>query len=194
MFCLFIWTRLSGNQRSKGHYYRMNTSELQCCIKCDPILNDHIIGVFSADMLPQTYQRYPFGFIANTDKHSKAGKHWCAFYAERPGTVEFFDSFGENPAYYNAFFPSWINKNAYTLKINDKVVQGQHSDVCGQYCLYFLHQRLTGKSMHNTLKIFCIENQSDNDYFIYLYILHAFPHCLRSDHVYNQFCKPQIKW
>lgn len=194
MLCVLFWPRLYRNQRSEGHNNRMNTTELQCCIKCDAVLNDYIGGVFAADMLPKTIQRYPFGFIANTDSHSKLGTHWCAFYVDRPGSVEFFDSFAQYPGYYNIYFPSWINKNANTLKINDKVIQGQYSDVCGQYCLYFLRQRLAGKTMQDALKMFHLENQSSNDYFIMSYIQHAFPHCFRNFLVHNQVCLPKIKW
>lgn len=156
-------------------------------------MNEHIVGVFPADILPQTIQRCPFGFIANTDKHTKSGKHWCAFYVEKPGTVEFFDSFGESPGYYNTFFPLWIHKHAQSLKINNKVIQGQFSDVCGQFCLYFLRQRLTGKTMHDSLNFFNSEQPTVNDHFIFLYILHAFPYCFKNDHVYNQICMPLIK-
>ena len=118
MFCLFIWTWLYGNQCSEGYHHRMNTSQLQCCIQCDPVPNDYIVGVFPADGLPQTSPKYPFGFIAKTDQHSKSGKHWCTFYIESPGVVEFFDSFREIPAYYNANFSSWINRHAHIVKMN----------------------------------------------------------------------------
>lgn len=57
----------------------MDTSQLQCLIECDPVLRNRIIGTYAADILPRELPQPPFGFIANTDIHTKQGQHWLAF-------------------------------------------------------------------------------------------------------------------
>ncbi len=96
----------------------MNTSQIQCCIECDPVLRPNIVGAFAADRLPKTPTKYPCGFIANTDIYSNPGEHWCAFYVEKPGVVEFFDSYGNPGGYYNDYFKLRISghKSTYNAK------------------------------------------------------------------------------
>ena len=48
----------------------MNMEQLKCCIECDPFLRDTVIGVYAADRLPKL-DRFPAGFLANTDIRSK---------------------------------------------------------------------------------------------------------------------------
>ena len=75
----------------------MNTSQLQCMIECDDLLRNSIIGVYAADQLPKGARNYPYGFISNTDIHFKRGQHWCAFFQNEGGDLEFFDSYGRSP-------------------------------------------------------------------------------------------------
>ena len=83
----------------------MDTSQLECCINCDPLLRQHVLGVFAADQLSQVVvSTYPCGFIVNTDVQSQRGKHWCAFYVNESGETEFFDSYGYPPKEYSHFF------------------------------------------------------------------------------------------
>ena len=86
----------------------METSELNCMIQCDPVLNGQVIGVFAADQLPNKLPQTPFGFIANTDMHSKPGRHWCGFFSHAPGHYDFFDTYGKTPAQNSLFFRQWL--------------------------------------------------------------------------------------
>ncbi len=63
-------TGLLRNQQGARHSRRMNTSQIQCCIECDPTLRPSVIGVFAADQLPKALTKYPCCFIANTDIYS----------------------------------------------------------------------------------------------------------------------------
>ena len=65
----------------------MNTSQLSCCVHCDPVLAKFVMGIFPADRLPKNI--IPGGFIANTDNSNKPGRHWCAFYFDSSGRAEF---------------------------------------------------------------------------------------------------------
>jgi hypothetical protein len=54
--------------------------------------------------LPRELPQTPFGFIANTDIHTKFGQHWVAFFSEVPGKFDFFDSYGRTPRENSAYF------------------------------------------------------------------------------------------
>ena len=75
----------------------MDTTQLQCMIKCDAILNQRVIGEFAADRLPSELPHVPCGFIENTDIQNKPEQHWCAFYSDIRGHVDFFDIYGRTP-------------------------------------------------------------------------------------------------
>lgn len=200
LFCfriseLYRLQRRSGifrNKFGKGHYYRMNTSQIQCCINCDPILKKHVVGVFAADRLPFTIHRFPCGFIANTDNYSKPGMHWCGFYFDRPGHGEFFDSYGKTPSYYNSYFSRWLNEHSKHVSVCKKQVQSNNSSVCGLYCLFYLHQRLIGHSLNQILNMFDPVNLHRNDYFIRGYMSNTYAKCITNECVYNQTCTALI--
>lgn len=171
----------------------MNTSQLECCIDCDMLLKRYVAGVFPIDRLPNDFVKYPSGFIVNTDVHSKAGTHWLSLYIERNGRVEFFDSYGKPPSYYNNCLTEWINRHSLVIRNNHRRIQGDFSNVCGIYCLHYLHQRRAGRSMEEIVHHFSDTNYRENDQFIFEYFARAYPHCLTSECVYNQTCRSIIK-
>lgn len=65
-----------------------------------PMLNGYVMGVFPADRLPKRLPVFPYGFVANTAVHSRAGHHWCAFYRDGNRYMEFFDSYRKQPDVY----------------------------------------------------------------------------------------------
>ena len=71
----------------------MNTSQITHALEQDPVTSKKFCGVFPSDKLPQTIDRYPCGFIANTDPSSEPGTHWIAFYFPSEQKGEFFDSY-----------------------------------------------------------------------------------------------------
>ena len=126
----------------------MDTSQLECCIKCDLLLRQHVLGVFAADQLSQVVvSTYPCGFIVNTNVQSQRGKHWCAFYVNESGETEFFDSYGYPPKEYSHFFTLWMEENSKHQTFNTVQIQSEYSSVCGLYCLFFLRQRLSVGTM-----------------------------------------------
>ena len=119
------------------------TQELwQACLS-DPVLAPLMQGVFPRDRLP-VINTYPAGLIANTDPHDQPGTHWVAMYFESPRESEFFDSYG--------FPPETYNMDTYILRevtyYNDKPLQGLNSDVCGDYCLFYLIRRARNVDMN----------------------------------------------
>ena len=150
----------------------------------------HVLGVFAADRLPKQLTHFPCGFIANTDIHSKPGKHWIAFYVRDIGHVEFFDSYGKRPSYYNHHFSLWLRKHARNgLIINYRQIQGDYSNVCGLYCLHYLRQRLLGEDLSTIFRYFSGWDFNVNDNSIFDYMFSVYAHCLSDDYAYNQICR-----
>lgn len=169
----------------------MNTSELQCCIDCSSVLKKHVVGVFAADQLPSK-RSHSFGFIANTDNHNMEGKHWCSFYFPNQNIVEFFDSYGKSIDYYNSYFHEYVS-TVSSVTVNSKQLQSVNSDVCGMYCLFFLMHRVNCVSFHDIVNMFS-KNTEYNDEFVYENIVNSFPACTANHCIYNQSCKPLIKF
>jgi hypothetical protein len=138
---------------------------------------------------------FPGGFIANTDIHSANGRHWCAFYFSDGGReAEFFDSYGRNPAHNSDHFATWLDEHAPPhVQWSRKQIQSDYSDVCGLYCLFYLRQRLSGRSMREVVNVFSATHQNENDEFIHRYVSLVFPHCSSSECEYNQMCIKRIK-
>ena len=112
------------------------TQELWQASMHDPVLAPAMKGVFPSDKL-SIVDTYPSAMIANTDPHDQPGTHWIAMYFVSPQESEFFDSYG--------FPPESYGMDGYVLSettyYNDKPMQGLTSDVCGDYCLFYLLHR-----------------------------------------------------
>ena len=68
---------------------RMNTFQITRGLEQDPITSKNFCGVFPSDTLPQSIERYPCGFVVNTDPSSEPGTHWVAFYFPSESKREF---------------------------------------------------------------------------------------------------------
>ena len=170
----------------------MNTSQLQCCIDCDPLLRRHILGVYAADKLPNIFPFYPCGFIANTDEHKSPGRHWIAFYLPKQGRVECFDSYGQSPELYNSWISSWLQKHFTYVIWNTSPIQSDFSNVCGLYSLYFLRERLIGQTLRDVVETFHPTNLRHNDIFIFNLFQRLFPHCVHKKCLLNQGCTKRM--
>ena len=164
----------------------MDTSQLECMIQCDPTMKHRIVGVFAADRLPSGILN-GHGFIANTDPQSQPGRHWCAFFRDDHGAVQFFDSYGLNPRQNSKYFDIWLKENACSITVNSTQLQSNTSVVCGLYCIAFLHHRLSGHTFQDFVNMFT-SDQSANDNFIYRSISMAYVNCFSSKRVHNQIC------
>ena len=159
----------------------------ECCIKCDKVLADHVIGVYASDRIPNHRFKHSYGLIVNTDKHTDPGQHWCTIYNDGHGHIEFFDSYGRPPTENSVLISSWINEISETLNFNNQQLQSNNSAVCGLYCLLYLHQRLNGISLDDFVKIFD-SNLNANDEYVVNLRSSAFPECFSNKFVYNRNC------
>ena len=171
----------------------METSQLQCMIECDAVLNGAIIGVFAADRLPTELPRIPFGFIANTDIHTKPGQHWCAFYSEFGRQFDFFDTYARTPSQNSPYFRRWLETNANTVRNNHFQIQSDSCALCGLYCVLFLRHRLLGYSFQDFVNIFCSSDFNANDSFVADTMLNAYSECVGNELVHNQTCSSLMK-
>ena len=98
-------------------------------------LSAKFLGVFPADKIPLPLTKWPAGFVANTDPEGEPGQHWVAMYQKSPfAQLEYFDSYGYDPSFYDFNLPD-------SLTFSDRQLQSPGSDVCGNYCVYFLAHR-----------------------------------------------------
>lgn len=120
----------------------MQTQEINAIALSLPIPG--FLGVFAADELPKRPAQSRFSFICNTDPASMPGTHWLAFNFTSPTHYEFFDSYGMplNSSYASIVRGSPLLLSSTCSAARTKAVQSLNSNLCGQYCLFFLYQRL----------------------------------------------------
>lgn len=109
-----------------------------------------------------------YGFVFNLDPHDQKGSHWvCMFMSllPRDQAIEYFDSYGQSP-------PKQVNTLARRLKqqvreclgidlpYKHNTVQHQHGHTeCGMYCLYFIYNRLLGKSFETISETIIVDDE-----------------------------------
>jgi hypothetical protein len=92
-------------------------------------------GVYPRDLLPETLDQK--AIVINTDPHDQPGAHWVCVYLNSP-VVEY------HPCIVTFKTLLLATENLF---ITQHVYQDLNTDVCGQYCVYYLHQRhRSGKS------------------------------------------------
>lgn len=122
----------------------------------------YFTGVFPADRLPPVKKET--AFVVNTDTHDKNGSHWLCMFVKDEDTLEFFDSLGFPPSTYEPFISQYARKFKY-VKWNETTFQSPTSNVCGQYCTYFLLKRCNGFSMDYVLHL--LKLCKNNDFVLY---------------------------
>jgi len=105
------------------------------------------LGCYPSDSIPDS-DVYPFAAIINTDKTGYPGKHWVAIYVPNKNTIEYFDSFGELP---NANIGRYLLKFE-NIHMNKSIIQSLLSNVCGNYCIYFVIKRCCKNPYKKILK------------------------------------------
>jgi hypothetical protein len=105
--------------------------------------------------------------VFNLDPHYMDGSHWvCIFIDVKNKEIEYFDSMGRKMPSSIKLFLDNLKLN-FEIKNKNKKIQGYNSN-CGVYCIYFIEQRLKGKSYENIINNVndeIIENMK-NKYFL----------------------------
>lgn len=119
----------------------------------------HFLGIYASDNIPDLAKitaHLPCCYVANTDPVGSAGTHWIAVIHENNRSVEFFDSCGHHPLDLGFHFPPILRIHHNSIRL-----QSAHSQVCGQYCLYFLIQRSLRNHMLSIVKHLKSKTNSD---------------------------------
>jgi len=140
----------------------MNTLDLVHAIEQDPKSHGKFCGVYAADTLPKVIENYPCGLIVNTDPHTEKGSHWLAMYFTSEENAEFFDSYGHPPDFYQENFKTFLDSHSRKWTYNHRCLQSLSSSMCGQFCVYFLINRIRGKLLLEIVKSFS-SNLTVND-------------------------------
>ena len=136
----------------------MKTYEIENILsKVIPTSRTRFLGVFALDQIPQIDNSFsfPLCFVSNTHPSTKPGEHWVALFYLSPDSLEFFDSYGLPPAVYGFS----LDPRVY----NHRTLQSLNSNVCGQYCIFYLYHRSRGKSLSRILNSFSTRDLAWND-------------------------------
>lgn len=139
---------------------------------------------YAARVLKRTRPGERFCMVANTQTSTQAGEHWVAYFYDGR-TLEFFDSYGNHPT--DLRMPTLTN-----VVWNHRTIQSWDSDVCGQYCVYYLCKRAFNVSLRSLINPFSSDLRS-NDAMVASFVCRKFKLCSRSNSkcsnsVCNQSC------
>ena len=109
-------------------------------------------------------------FLVNTDRCGNPGLHWTVFYFPRRGPAEFFDSLGNPLEHYHRRFKDVLMANGPRYMYLTDRLQALDSNVCGQYCIYYIQQRSRGRTMKDICRDFRKNRYVQNDAFVYQYV------------------------
>ena len=104
-------------------------------LESDPVISNFNPRVLAKDQFFEVNMQRKYGiFIVNDQEQWKIGNHWLLV-VTLPQETTFFDSFARSPKNYA------IDKYLYEMKrqvvVNDMVLQGPLSNVCGEFCMFF---------------------------------------------------------
>ena len=134
----------------------MNTGQIEKLLKTLP----NFLGVFASDKIPKILPRkHPQCFVVNLDPSWKPGSHWiaaCFRKTKKKNVLEIFDSYG--------MAPNIKTGKEWKIIHNPHKFQKMGSIVCGHYSVYFVKNRLKGKTFKNILK--SLLDKTDPDTFV----------------------------
>ena len=129
------------------------------------------LGAFPYDQMPPKPDSEVFSIILNTDPETEPGDHWIALVYKTP-YFYFCDSYGRT--LHDSTFPSALSTTVKNFigktghESNTKFLQQLTSNVCGDYCVYFI-QEMAKTSFARTMRVFST-NLKSNDRFVKNYV------------------------
>ena len=123
----------------------------------DPACRGIYRGTFPADELLKKPERFPAGYILNTDRSGGTGMHWYAMFVWEKSngqrTAEVFDSLGVRGPLPKALRLSLTSWNVSNVVRTKEVYQHPTlSQACGAFAVYFIRMRCYGHSLESILK------------------------------------------
>ena len=129
------------------------------------------VGAFPYDELPQKSKSDTFSLVINTESSKEQGDHWLVLLYKKP-YFYFLDSYGRSmhdgtfSSQFTRTIKSYVGNARY--KFNRKMLQQLTSNVCGDYCVYFIME-MSKKSLENVLSIFG-DDLAKNDNYVKNYV------------------------
>jgi hypothetical protein len=121
-------------------------------------------AVCAADQLRKVKAGKHFAIIVNNQPSTKEGMHWVCFYkAKDSKEIEFFDSFGLGIHYYPKSLFNFCRKNGKIIHQTKYQYQSNLSDVCGNFCVWFLLNRHKHHNIKKTLAALSSSELLKND-------------------------------
>ena len=120
-------------------------------------------GVYACDELFEI-STSSFAVVFNSDKASLPGTHWLALFKHSGSSIiEWFDSFSLPLDFYCSDVRNFVVSNSTHVRFCTQQFQSTFSDVCGDFCLYFLANRVLGFSYEDIVNTFSLTNMVKND-------------------------------
>lgn len=134
---------------------------------------DYFGGCFCIDTLPSNVVKYPTFIICNSDPSWSGGKHWLTVCLRSPReNGEFFDPLGEDLTTYDQTLLNFISRNSTgPYKSNNYTYQGENSDKCGHFCLWFGDMRCKNVPFEKCLSMLDRQDLTWNDHYVTEYVM-----------------------
>jgi len=128
------------------------------------------LGAHAYDAIPPR-PTHDHCLVVNTSPSQEAGDHWLAI-AYKDGKMYFLDSYGRSIADFSFSddFRQTIREYVGSTKVihNNRWLQSLTSNVCGDYCIYFLEE-LFRSGFRGMMSVFT-DDLKDNDNFVVDYV------------------------
>lgn len=118
--------------------------------------------VFALDEIPKKLRANQCGII-NSGKRDSDGqiRHWTCFYNNsKLKYVLYFDPFGLSP---DERIKHMLHSSGKKVMVNTTQFQDLRAESCGYWCLHFLKEVQSGKSMVDVLSTLSGSNQKQNE-------------------------------
>lgn len=125
----------------------MNAHQIENFVINNPPLYNKFFGIYSTDIDLVSLDVNKPAIILNTEHDEDKIGHWVAMYISNT-ISEYFDPLGKPP---NENFENFLVNNSKQYIFSKLSVQGNESVYCGQFCLYFLLNRIKCISYSNII-------------------------------------------
>ena len=149
----------------------MNADEITSALQSNGVTRHIFNGVCAADEVPIAFSVLPASCVVNTDTSDEPGQHWIALFQAKASVLEYFNWYGNDPAYHKLELHPLIASNR--LVKQDYLIQSDLTTVCGQYAMFFVYNRCIGKSYSDILKLFSKDIYA-NDRMVQLFVNRTF--------------------
>jgi len=132
----------------------MYGSQIDRLCKIDDFIKNKYRGTYAVDTVPAlTTGPYVHGdvYVINTSMHTMPGSHWIGVLCHGD-TVSFIDPLGMQPKHYH--MERWLTASRSHINSNSKVIQSNHSQLCGNFVIMCLHYLCAGESLSKVMSRF----------------------------------------